>query len=373
MAILSSIRGRNMEKKKKKAADKTQGKLVRAAWCRLDDFDRLDREKTLFILPVSSLEVHGYHLPNDTDMTSSMVLAEETGALFARKHRDWAVVVLPLLNIGTDELPLPGSIEFSRTTVYRALREYAWSLRRFGFTNLALANGHGGLMHNIALDDACRTCNRKYRMKMISPSVRVFQDFIFGKKFPLVERHLRRKLTDREKEGLTDLEHAGGWETSIVLAESPSFVSKDFRKYGSSMLRMSESTKKWARILEPIFWKLPVLKGIMKVLGVPLAEGFRIKATADKMYDQKKERYTYSGDPSVATADIGRAWKAAMADEIAALMEQVYITGTKRPSEIVSNYSAFLVLRRDFMVAASWILCILLFCLALAIRVGLLG
>jgi creatinine amidohydrolase/Fe(II)-dependent formamide hydrolase-like protein len=362
-----------MEKKKKKAADKTTGNLVRAAWCRLEDFDKMEREKTLFVLPVSSLEVHGYHLPNDTDMTSSAVLAEEAGALFARNHRDWTVVILPLLNIGTDELPLPGSIEFSRQTVYRALREYAWSLWRFGFKNLVLANGHGGLMHNIALDDACRTCNRKYRMKMISPTVRVFQDFIFGKKFPLVERHLRRKMTDREKAGLTDLEHAGGWETSIVLAESPALVAKDFRAFGSSMLRMGEGAKKWARVLEPIFWKLPVLRGIMKILGVPLIEGFRIKATADRMYDQKKERYTYSGDPSVAKADIGKAWKAAMAEEIAAIMDRVYITGAARPSEIVSNYSAFLVLRRDFIIIASWILCILLFCAALAVRMGLLG
>ncbi len=355
-----------MVNKRRKAADKNPKNLIRAAWCRLEDFDKLDREKTLFILPVSSLEVHGYHLPNDTDMTSSVVIAEETGAMFARNHKDWKVVLMPLLNIGTDELPLPGSIEFSRKTVYRALKEYAWSLWRYGFKNLVLTNGHGGLKHNLALDDACRTCNRKYKMRMISPGVRVFQDFIFGKKFPLVERELGRKLTDREREGLTDLEHAGGWETSIVLAESPSLVSGDYRNYKSSMITMSENSKKWARILEPFARKLPVLSSVMKVLGLPLVEGFRILATADRMYDQKKERYTYSGDPSVAKAGIGRAWKAAMAGEINRLMEQVYITGTVRPSRIVSNYSTILVLRRDFMVIIFVVLIILLICSALA-------
>jgi creatinine amidohydrolase/Fe(II)-dependent formamide hydrolase-like protein len=363
-----------METKRRKAADKTPKNVIRAAWCRLEDFDKLDREKTLFILPVSSLEVHGYHLPNDTDMTSSVVMAEETGAMFARNHGDWTVVLLPLLNIGTDELPLPGSIEFSRKTVYRALKEYAWSLWRYGFKNLVLTNGHGGLKHNLALDDACRTCNRKYGMRMISPGVRVFQDFIFGKKFPLIERELGRKLTAREKEGLTDLEHAGGWETSIVLAESPSLVRGDFRKYKSSMIRMSEGTKKLARILEPFARRLPVLGSVLKVLALPLVEGFRILVTADRMYDQKKERFTYSGDPSVAKADIGRAWKAAMAGEINGLMEQVYITGMARPSRIVSNYSTILVLRRDFMVILSLIIIISLICAALAIcsRTGVL-
>jgi creatinine amidohydrolase/Fe(II)-dependent formamide hydrolase-like protein len=364
-----------MEIKRRKLAGKVPKNLIRAAWCRLEDFDKLDREKTLCILPVSSLEVHGYHLPNDTDMTSAEVMAEETGAVFARNHGDWTVVLMPLLNIGTDELPLPGSIEFSRKTVYRALKEYAWSLWRFGFRNLVLTNGHGGLMHNLALDDACRTCYRKYKMRMISPGIRVYQDFIFGKKFPLIEQELGRKLTDREKTGLTDLEHAGGWETSIILAESPSLVSGDFRNYTSSRLKMGERTKKWARILEPIARRLPVLGGVLKVLGLPLEEGFRILQTADKMYDQKKERYTYSGDPSVAKAEIGRAWKAAMAGEINRLAEKVYITGEARPSEIVSNYSTILVLRRDFMVALSLVIIILLGCAVLSVcyKTGILG
>ncbi len=364
-----------MERKSGKPAGKTPKNLIRAAWSRLEDFDRLDRERTLFILPVSSLEVHGYHLPNDTDMTSAVAMAEESGAMFARDHGDWTVVLLPLLNIGTDELPLPGSIEFSRKTVYRALKEYAWSLRRYGFKNLILTNGHGGLKHNLALDDACRTCNRRYNMKMISPGIRVYQDFIFGKKFPLMEKELGRKLTDREKEGLTDLEHAGGWETSIILAESPALVSGDFRSYKSSMLTMSEGKKKWARLLEPAARRLPVLGRVLKLLDLPLVEGFRILATADKMYDQKKERYTYSGDPGVAKADIGRAWKAAMAVEINRLAEKVYITGEARPSEIVSNYSAILVLRRDFMAALSMIVIFLLICTAVAIcyKTGIMG
>lgn len=338
--------------KKKKPAGTLPKNMVFASWCRLEDFDALDRDKTLFILPVSSLEVHGHHLPNDTDMTSSVVMAEQTGVLFARAHRDWKVVQMPLLNIGTDELPLPGSIEFSRKTVYRALKEYAWSLARFGFTNLVITNGHGGLKHNLALDDACRTCNRRYRMKMISPGVRVFQEFIFGKKFPLIEAELGRDLTEREKEGLIDLEHAGGWETSIVLAENNSLVSRDYKKYTSSMIRLSDSIKKWSRFLEPVIHTLPILRQVMKALALPLEEGLRILATANRLYDQKKERFTYSGDPSVARADIGKAWITAQAKEMLRLIEMVYCTGEMRPSEVVSNYSVILVIRRDFMVAA---------------------
>ena len=221
--------------------------LVTAGHCLLEDFDSLNREKTVFILPVSSLEVHGYHLPNDTDMTSAVIMAEESGRLFAGKHADWKVVLLPLLNIGTDELPLPGSIEFSRQTVYRALTEYARSLSRWGFRNLVITNGHGGPKHNLAIDDACRTCNRRYGMRVIAPGIRIFQDFIFGKRFRALEAEMSRKLTAAEKAGLTDLEHAGGWETSIILAENRALVGKNYRAYGSSRIQLGKGVIRLAR------------------------------------------------------------------------------------------------------------------------------
>lgn len=325
-----------------------------AGHCLLGEFDALDRDRTIFILPVGSLEAHGWHLPNDTDMTSAVVMAEQTGILFARAHRDWMVVLLPLLNIGTDELPLPGSIEFSRGTVYRALVEYGRSLKRWGFKNLVLTNGHGGPKHNLALDDACRTCNRRYGMRMTSPGILVYQDFIFGKKFPLLEEELGRKLKPFEKKGLVDIEHAAGWETSIILNESPELVAADYREYGSSMLSVPEAVRKAARFLEAVVKRIPLLKGALGALGLPLEEGVRLLLTADKMYHQKKPWFTYSGDPSVGKADIGRAWKMAVSKEIVRLIGGVYITGERKPSSIVSNYSAIIFLRRDFMHISFW-------------------
>lgn len=320
-----------------------------AAHSKLADFDALNREKTLFVLPVGPLEVHGYHLPNDTDMVEAIILAEVTGAMFARKNPDWKVVLLPLLNIGTEELPLPGSIEFSRGTVYRALTEYGRSLARYGFRNLVLTTAHGGMGHNLAFDDACRTCNRRYGMMMTSPAVRVFQDLIFGKKFPLLEAKLGRKLSPAEKQGLTDLEHAGGWETSVMLDTVPGMVDGSYRKCDSSRIHLNDGIIRTARILERIARKIPGSGILLDALGLPLEEGFRIVVTAGKLFDQKKTRYTYSGNPGVARAEIGAAWKKAMAEEIIALIEPVYITNSARASSVVSNYSSIVFLRRGFI------------------------
>ncbi len=340
--------------------------ILYAARCRLDQFDALNREKTLFILPVGSLEVHGYHLTNDTDMRSSLIMAEGAAKRFAAAHRDWTVMLLPLLNIGTDELPLPGSIEFSPKTVYRALVEYARSLERWGFRNLMITNGHGGLRHNVAIDDACRSCNRRYRMRMTSPCIRLFQDFIFGKKFRLIEAELGRKLRPAEKEGLTDLEHAGGWETSFMLNEDRDLVSQDYPLIGSSRISLKAGTIRIARFLEGIVRRIPGLRGMLNALGMPLEEGFRFIVTAGKMYDQKRERYTYSGNPAVASPAIGRAWGAAMAREITAIMEGVYVTGETAPSTVVSNHSALFIFRRNFILAVTWTALVLLVLAVLA-------
>jgi creatinine amidohydrolase len=342
----------------------SRSNVLRAGQCRLEQFDALDRETTVFILPVSSLEVHGYHLPNDTDMTSAVIMAEEAGAQFARKHAGWTVVLLPLLNIGTDELPLPGSIEFSRKTVYRALVEYARSLKRWGFRYLLITNGHGGPKHNLAIDDACRTCNRRYGMRMIAPGIRVFQDFIFGKRFDALEAAMKRKLKPAEKAGLTDLEHAGGWETSIILAEDPVLVAKNYRSYGSSRIRLNDTVVRMARALEKVVRVTPLLARLMKALGQPLDEGLRFLVTAGKMYDQKKERFTYSGDPSVASPEIGTGWRVAVAREVVLFMEKVFVTGETRPSTVVSNYSAIVVMRRDVQHALWWLLAAAAVCAA---------
>jgi creatinine amidohydrolase len=270
MRISSRSEEPSMKNRVNKTKMSSYSRILAAADCLLGDFDALDRGKTLFILPVGSLEAHGWHLPNGTDMITTQIMAEETARIFAGAHHDWTVVILPLLNIGTDELPLPGSIEFSRKTVYRALCEYGRSLSRWGFRNLVVTNGHGGLRHNLALDDACRTCNRKYGMRMVSPGVRVFEYFIFGKKFPLIEAELGRKLRATEMEGLTDLEHAGGWETSIIQHIRGDLVAPDFAKYRSSRIRMGNIALSIARIIDKFIRFIPILGRLLSRVGIPV-------------------------------------------------------------------------------------------------------
>ncbi len=331
--------------------------LLYAAQMHLPEFEKLDRGKTLFILPVGALEVHGRHLANCADMLGAEVMAEYSGNLFADRHTDWKVVILPLLNIGADELPLPGSINFSRSTVYRALVDYGRALSGWGFKNLVLTTAHGGLAHNIAMDDACRTCNRKYHMKMISPGTLVFQDYIYGKKFPEMEKELGRKLSEAEKIGLIDLEHAAGWETSIMLAKHPEWVTPEYKKLGPTNIQLSPFFKKLGQFLDGIIRKIPLVGGMLKNGGVTFDESLRLLKIQNMiMKGQKKEEFCYCGDPSVASAEIGAAWEAALSKDLFSLYEDVFINGSKKPNEVLSRHSALFILRHSFIVSLGWIL-----------------
>lgn len=328
---------------------KLPSNMIRAAECKLEEFNAIDRDKSIFLLPVSSQEAHGYHLPGCTDMVTSRLMAELSGRLFAKKYPDWTVVLMPLLNIGSDELPLPGSIEFSRKTVYRALVEYGKSLAKWGFRNVVISNGHGGFKHNLAIDDACRTCNRKFRMKMISPCIRIYQDYITGRKFLQIEAETGQKLSKSERAGLTDLEHAGGWETSIMLAEHPSLVSKDYKKYKSSNVQLSESGKKLAQFIDRIIDRIPIAKNIKKESKISIDEVVRYVKAARKMYNKKKW-FPYNGNPSIASSKIGKAWSTLLSGDVLSILEKVFVESVIKPNKIVSRFSLIYFLRRSFYV-----------------------
>jgi Creatinine amidohydrolase len=64
------------------------------------EIDRLDRNKTLFILPVGVLEEHGPHLPIGTDTYLVNFGVEGTAKHLQRNLSDWTIIMLPDLNYG---------------------------------------------------------------------------------------------------------------------------------------------------------------------------------------------------------------------------------------------------------------------------------
>lgn len=281
----------------------------------------LDKRRTLCFLPVSALEVHGPHLPLGMDFYMARWMAEESGRRFAAAHPDWHVVQYPALPLGTDELPLPGSMDTNQKTVHRAVVNHGESLARAGFKYIVVTNGHGGPRHAAALEAACREVSRRHDVAMFSPSIAVMHAVITGVHFDFVERHIGRPLSETEKAGLLCGEHAGAWETSFMLAQNPELVEPEYRhleKSGPPLFRPASTIGKklaqWQSALGGSGTKLEeISERIADAIGWLLNVRFGYGGPA----------ISYKGDPSVASAEIGEAFRDLLGQECLALVEDV--------------------------------------------------
>ena len=90
------------------------------------------------LLPVGTMEQHGFHLPIDTDIAIPAYIAEEA----AKRTGD--VVAAPV-NYGYNEkdLAFAGTVSVSAETFTRYLFEICRSLAHMGFKRLMILNGHG--------------------------------------------------------------------------------------------------------------------------------------------------------------------------------------------------------------------------------------
>jgi creatinine amidohydrolase len=307
--------------------------LVHAAELSYTKVRALDMNRTICFQPVSALEVHGPHLPLGMDYFMARWMAEETGRRFSEAHPEWTVVQLPPLPLGTDELPLAGSMSASQRTVYAAVRAHGRSLAAAGYRYVVVTNGHGGPRHAAALEAACRRISKRHGIQMFTPSILALHRIITGQRQPLVESLLGRPLTAAEQHGLLHGEHAGSWETSFMLAERPELVESNYRQLA---LDTPPTFKPLARLGERIApWLTHLGRDASKWRegfdGVASAVGWLLNAN----YGYGGPTVTYQGDPSVASAEIGAAFREVMVRECLALVEGV-TAGTMRASEVRS-------------------------------------
>lgn len=175
----------------------------------------LNKEDTIILLPIASIEQHGPHLPVYTD---SLIAMEVLNAVLDLLDPEFPLYYLPLLSYGRslEHLGFQGTISLSSETLLSVLMEIAASISDMGFRRLVIFNSHGG--NSELIDVAMRDIRSKRDL------------YLFG-------MHIFLRI-GVPKEGLSDTErvygiHAGDIETSILLHSCPDFVKMEYAPDGT--------------------------------------------------------------------------------------------------------------------------------------------
>jgi creatinine amidohydrolase len=196
----------------------------------LPEILELDREKTVFLISVSPIEVHGPHLPVGTDVFIAEALLDRYVSELGKNHPELTLVKLPPLYVGSDALPYPGSLSVPAPHLEGILIAYGQGLAKQGFRYLFVADNHGGPRHQMAIEASARKLWRKHNFYLIDP-------------FGLVFRYMVQHDPDfMQRTGLGPGEcgddadsHAGTNETSLMLACCSEKVDSDFGEVEPSL------------------------------------------------------------------------------------------------------------------------------------------
>jgi creatinine amidohydrolase len=188
--------------------------------------DALDREKTLYILPVGMIEQHGPHIPVGTDTYGSEAMARQLAKDIIDQKPGWDVVILPTVSYAAHviedwvEDPTyrkpPGSIPIRGDIQKEYLIDIGSAVAKWGFKHIVQITAHSEPDANAALRDAAEYVSDKYGLKMIT-----FSGVTLPESAQPVEEPVRPpRDTPWTKEG----HHGGVGETEFIMAECPHLV-----------------------------------------------------------------------------------------------------------------------------------------------------
>jgi len=176
-------------------------------WAQLKahELRELAARNAVVVVPVAAMEQHGPHLPVQVDSR----LATEVSHRAARKaFPTRPTVVLPVIWCGLSEhhMPFGGTITLDHQTLYGLFRCIVDSVRRSGFKDVLILNGHGG---------------------NIVASQMIAQDLSLEMEVTVVAATYWLEAADGLAPLLEDqsnVMHAGEAETSMMMALEPALV-----------------------------------------------------------------------------------------------------------------------------------------------------
>ena len=169
---------------------------------------RVDRDRSVVLLPIAACEQHSHHLPTFTDTILCGNIAARVEASLPDQ-----VLLLPTLWFGASEhhLPFGATVTVQAMTHVQLLAELLTPFLDDGFRRVMILNGHGGNKDTLRL--ALRTLQPKYQDR-----------FLVGASYwEIAADELAALATEKRK----DMGHACEFETSMVMHLRPDLVRKE--------------------------------------------------------------------------------------------------------------------------------------------------
>jgi creatinine amidohydrolase len=201
---------------------------------RWPQIDALDRERTMFILPIGMLEEHGPHLPIGSDTFGVAFEAQGVARRVARALPGWNVVVMPMIDYGTTganviggQLLHPGTYGIRQSTVRSLVADIGAQVALNRFKWIFVLTGHGAPPHGMAVNEACDFVSESFGATMLHVSG-LFRadDTIQANGRAISAKHF--SPAELSSFGL-DV-HAGVSETSGILALRPDLVPSSYKQ-----------------------------------------------------------------------------------------------------------------------------------------------
>ena len=209
-------------------------KLAELAWPQID---ALDRERTMFILPMGMIEEHGPHLPVASDTFGVEYQANSVSKRVSAALPQWHVVMMPTIHYGETganeiggDFVHPGTYGIRHSTLRSLVADIGAQVAQNGFKWIFVMTGHASPSHGIAVNDACDFVSESFDAIMLHVSGLFRADAAIQSRAKTIAlKHF--SATDVVSFGM-DV-HAGVGETSVNLALRPSLVHRAYNKLPS--------------------------------------------------------------------------------------------------------------------------------------------
>ncbi len=224
-------------------------KLEELTWPQID---ALDRERTLFILPVGMIEQHGPHLPVGADTLGVMYEVSGVSRRVSRALPEWKVVVMPAINYGQSganvlggRLVHPGTYGIRQSTLRSLVADLGGQIAQNGFRWIFVMNGHGAPTHNVALNEACDFVSETFRVTMLHLTGLFQGDSAIQSKGKQINA---KYFSAAELSSFGMDVHAGVNETSGMLAVRPDLVRSTYKTLPSRAGQSLEELREIATV-----------------------------------------------------------------------------------------------------------------------------